>query len=180
MDTGNNRSHSDQVRIFKKLDIDILPNKYKSVIISGLKLTNPSLNLSGSELSQIWEVYQNDFAICEEKNLFNLGNKAGVIVKSSIFWAHLSGVSIDTLTQIAKVLRTGITEAETDIPVIRLRDALVDLRGNGKNLDIKRAQYTQQCIFNVLQGSTSNRLPNNPIMHYQNFDLLDRIIHRDN
>lgn len=178
MDTGSTRTYSDQIAIFRKLDMDLLPNKYKSIIVTGVKLTNRSINLSNTELSRIWEVYHGDFEECDQNGLFNLGDKSGTTaVKASLFWAFLSGVSIDVLSHIAKVLRTGITESQNDIPVIRLRDALVDLRGSGKDLDIKRAQYTQQCIFNVLQGSTSNRLPNNPIMHYQNFNILHGIRH---
>lgn len=175
MDTGNTRKYSDQVTISKKTGSEILPNKYKYVVTAGLKLTDPKLNLSNTELSEIWEEYYDDFKICEENNLFNVGNKAGTTVKSSLFWAYLSGVSIETLAHIAKVLRTGITESEFDIPIIRLRDALVDLRGTSKILEVKRAEYTQQCIFNVLQGSTSNRLPANPIMHYQNYPFLERL-----
>ena len=175
MDTGNTRKYSDQVTISKKSGTEILPTKYKYIITAGLKLNNPKMVLSNTELNNIWNEYYKELQICDEHNLFNVGNKAGTTVKSSLFWAYLSGVDINILAHIAKVLRTGITEAETDIPVIRLRDALVDLRGNAKILDVKRAEYTQQCIYNVLQGSTSNRLPANPIMHYQNYPFLERI-----
>ena len=175
MDTGAIRKYTDQVAIFKKSDVEILPNKYKLIVTAGLKLVDPKLTLSNTELSQVWKVYHDDFKICDSKNLFNLGPKALTAVKSSLFWAYLSGVSLNTLAQIAKVLRTGVTETEFDIPVIRLRDELVDLRTNNRAFEIKRAEYTQQCIYSVLQGSTNNRLPSNPTMHYQDFPFLEKI-----
>jgi hypothetical protein len=177
MDTGSARTYSDQVAILKRMEVSIMPNKFKSVISAGIKLTQPNLNLSNTELAQIWKRYMSKLNECEKEGLFNLGNKSGAsTVKSSLLWAYLSGVPMATLSQVAKVLRTGITENETDIPVIRLRDALVDLRGSSRELDTRRAQYTQQCIFNVLQGSTTNRLPSNPVMHYQGFDILEGIV----
>ena len=184
MDTGAARSYTDQVTISKKSSvaensIEALPNKYRYIINAGLKINDSKINLSNTELSEIWTVYKKDLEFCEKHDIFNVGNKAGTTVKSSIFWAYLSGVDIHMLENFAKVLRSGITRTENDIPIIRLRDALVDLRGNSKALDIKRAEYTQQCIFSVLAGSTSNRLPANPIMHYQNYDFWKRIKDHD-
>ena len=175
MDTGNTRKYTDQVTISKKYGMEILPNKFKSIISTGLKLNNPKINLSNSELLDIWSKYKEDLLTCEENGLFNLGSKAGTSVKSSLFWAYLSGVDINILSHFAEVLRNGITKADTDIPIIRLRDELVDLRGTSKALDMKRALYTQQCIYNVLQGSTSNRLPANPTLKYQDYPFLENI-----
>lgn len=175
MDTGNARKYTDQIALSKKSGIDILPNKFKVIISAGLKLTNSKLNLSNTELYKIWGTYHEQLQLCEDKGLFNLSTRCSTVVKSSLFWAYLSGVSIDTLEHIAKVLRNGITESELDIPIIRLRDEFVYLKGNSKELDIKRAKYTQHCIFMVLQGLTTNRLPANPIMHYQDFQILGEI-----
>lgn len=180
MDTGAARSYTDQVTISKKSSvsessIEALPNKYRYIINAGLKINDNKVNLSNTELSKIWEKYKNELEFCEKNEIFNVGPKAGSTVKSSMFWAYLSGVDIKLLANMAKVLRSGITREETDIPIIRLRDALVDLRGNSRALDIKRAEYTQQCIYNVIAGSTSNRLPANPHMHYQNFPFLENI-----
>ena len=177
MDTGNVRKYSDQITISKKLghDAGLLPNKFKIIITAGLRLNDPKINLSNTELAYIWDEYKDRIMECESRDLFNVGSKAGSTVKSSILWAYLSGVDIETLSNFSTVLRTGITRKETDIPIIRLRDHLVDLRGNGRNLDVLRAKYTQQCIFNVLQGATTNRLPSNPIMHYQDYPLLKNI-----
>lgn len=177
MDTGNVRKYSDQITISKKLghDAGLLPNKFKIIITAGLRLNDPKINLSNTELAYIWDKYKDRIMECENHDLFNVGSKAGSTVKSSILWAYLSGVDIDVLSNFSTVLRTGITRKETDIPIIRLRDHLVDLRGNGRNLDILRAKYTQQCIFNVLQGATTNRLPSNPLMHYQDYPLLENL-----
>lgn len=177
MDTGNVRKYSDQVTISKKLGMEILPNKFRAIILAGLKLNDKNINLSNTELAAIGNAYGQDLIICEDKGLFNLGSKitGGSVVKSSIFWAYLNGVDMNILVNFAEVLRTGITHTENDIPIIRLRDELIDLKGAGRNLDIKRAEYTQQCIYNVLNGSTSNRLPSNPIMHYQDYPFLEKI-----
>ena len=185
MDTGAARSYTDQVTISKKSSvsenaIEALPNKFRYIINAGLKINDSKINLSNTELSEIWNEYKDDLNFCEEHDIFNVGNKAGTTVKSSMFWAYLSGVDISVLENFAKVLRSGITREETDIPIIRLRDALVDLRGNSKALDIKRAEYTQQCIFNVLAGSTSNRLPANPHMYYQDYDFWGRLKNNKN
>lgn len=181
MDTGNIRKYSDQVTISKKLGMEILPNKFRTIILAGLRLNDKNIDLSNTELAAIGDYYGNDLMICEEKGLFNLGSKitGSSVVKSSIFWAYLSGVEMSILANFAEVLRTGIAHSDKDIPIIRLRDELIDLKGSGKNLNIKRAQYTQQCIYNVLQGSTSNRLPSNPIMHYQSYPFLENLNSND-
>lgn len=176
MDTGRTRKYTDQITISKKFGVEILPNKWKSIVTAGLKINNPKLNLSNTELFEIGQAYGEDLAICDEKGLFDLGKKAsGITVKSSLFWAYLSGVDIEVLTHMADVLRDGIAKADTDIPIIRLRDELIDLKGSSKVLDTRRAAYTQQCIYSILQGSTSNRLPSNPIMHYQDYPFNKRI-----
>lgn len=169
MDTGYNRKYTAQVTISNKMGMEIMPNKFKTIISSGVKLSYPKINLSNSELVNIWQNYKNDFITCEENGLFDLGSKANSVVKSSVFLAYIDGVNIDILKNFTKVLKSGITKSEYDIPIIRLRDELFDLRGTSKTLDLKRASYTQQCIYNVAElKSTSNRLPSNPNLVYQN------------
>lgn len=173
MDTGNNRSYSDQVRISKKTGMDIMPNNYRLIVMAGLRLNDPKIQLSNSELSKVWKVVKEPLQKCDNAGIFDLGGKVcGSTVKSSLLWAYMSGVDIELLTHFAEVLRTGITKSENDIPIIRLRDELVDMKGGGRTIDVRRAQYTQQCVMNVINGSTSNRLPSNPVMHYQDLDIL--------
>jgi ribosomal protein S15P/S13E len=175
MDTGKNRTYSDQSAIFKRVEVEILPSRFRAVLMAGLKLSDPRINLSNTELAQLWKRYSKDLLLCEQSELFNLGAKIKIgsnVVRSSLLWAHLSGVPMKALAHIAEVLRTGITRSDVDIPVIRLRDELMDIRGGGRENDLLRAKYTQQCVFNYLDGYTSARLPSNAQMHYQGFDLL--------
>lgn len=167
MDTGYNRTYADQIRLSRRNGYDGMPNKFKPIVCAGVKLSYPSLSLSNSELEVLWKEYGDKLEEAEKAGLFNVGSRAGLTVKSSLFWAYLSGVDLEFLSHFAETLRDGITTKRNDIPIIRLRDALVDLRGSGKGLDVKRAQYTQQCILDVLNGSESNRLPSKPLMHYQ-------------
>lgn len=176
MDIGRNRSNADQAKIFDKMGMsdNIVPNLFKTIIQQGLKLNGSKIRLSNSELLDLWTMYRDRFNTCVENEVFDLGTKASAaVVKSSLFWAYLSGVNIQTITQIAKVLRTGINETAADFPVIRLRDMLSDLRGNGFVIDEKRAKYTQQTIFNVTKGSTSSRLPTYIALHYQSYDIFN-------
>lgn len=173
MDTGRVRSHMDTIKALRNTEIEIMPIKWKSIIMSGIKLLNPKVSLTNSELRSIYIKYLNEIEKFEELKILELGTKANhVIVKSSMFWAYLSGVEIDILINMSEVLRTGINKDPKDIPIIRLRDELIDIKGSNKDLNVKRASYTQQCIYNYLEGYTSNRLPSNPQMHYQNFNIL--------
>lgn len=173
MDTGRNRKLTDQIAIAKKLGNDFFTKDFKSIMISILKFKGNNTNISSTELCLLWDKYKEPFNICENNNLFDLGKINNIAVKASIFLAYLSNVDLNILIHFSKVLRTGITESEYDIPIIRLRDELFDLRGSSKALDLKRAAYTQQCIYNIINKSTSNRLPSNPIMHYINVDDND-------
>ncbi len=175
MDTGAMRTYADQVAISKKIGVDIFPNRFKSIINTGLKLSTPGVSLSNVEFNVIWDAYGDKILECERNGLFELGPKAGSAVKSSLLWAYLSGVDMKTLKHIASVIKNGVARSDYDIPIIRLRDELFDIRGNGKSLDLKRAMYTQQCVFDVLNGSVSNRLPSRPVMHYQQFPIMDVI-----
>lgn len=174
MDTGRNRGYAAQVAISKKNGFDIMPSNFRTIVSAGLRLNDPKIKLSNSELMDIWQQYKTQLKTCEENGLFDLGPKGGATVKSSFLWAYLSGVDLELLKHIAKVLKTGITQDEYDIPVIRLRDELFDLRGSGKAMDEKRAAYTQQMIYNVVEvHSKSNRLPSNPVMHYQSYPFME-------
>lgn len=181
MDTGNNRTYGDQVRLSKKLGMDILPSRFKSIIMGGLKMIAMDEEakvpmVTNTELNAIWEEYGDRLLHAEEIGLFDVGNRAGSFVKSALFWAMIDDNAPDeeTLAHVAKVLRTGITEKPEDVPVIRLRDALVDLRGGGKKNDLLKAKYTQQTVVNVLAGWTTNRLPAKPQLHYRK-----EILHRE-
>lgn len=174
MDSGKKRSNTDQNIIFKKMGMEdsIMPNSFKSIFTAGYKISYPNITLTNSELYEFWAKVSEQFKICDSRGVFNLGTRANsVTVKSSLFWAYLNGVDIDILSNIANVLNTGITKQDTDIPVIRLRDHLIDLKGTGKDVSLKRAKYTQHCIYSVVNGSTSNRLPSNPQLIYQEYDF---------
>lgn len=171
MDTGNIRKYTDQVSISKKVGIEIMPNKFKSIINAGLKINNSKINLSNTELVQIWEKYSKEILECDQNEIFDLGKITGSTVKSSLLWAYFNGVDIKFLKHFAEVLRTGINEGKKDIPIIRLRDELVDLKGSSKSLDLRRAQLTQHYIYLILQGYDSNRLPASPQLHYQEIEL---------
>lgn len=172
MDTGAMRKWSNQNVIGKKMGLEMCPDNWRVVVSAGIKLTNPGYNMTNSELQKVFEKYHEQLQTCDEAGMFNLGKISNSSVKASLFWAYLSGIDVNLLKHFAEVLRTGITSDQKDIPTIRLRDELVDIKGNGKALDQRRAALTQQTIYNVTQGSTSNRLPSNPQMLYQNIDIL--------
>ena len=173
MDSGRNRSNNDNITIFKKSNGSLLgnpmPNSFKTIITSAIKLKDTKVKLSTNEYYTIWNKYEKDFTKCEKSGLFDLGNKANSSsVKASIFLAYLSGVDIKVLKNIAEVLNTGITAKKEDIPIARFRDHLIDLKlsKNVKDIEIVRAKYCQIMIHNVVEGSTSNRLPSNPQLLY--------------
>ena len=172
MDTGNIRKYTDQVSISKKAGIEIMPNKFKPIINAGLKLNDSKINLSNTELSEIWDKYSNQILECDKNELFDLGKISGATIKSSLLWAYLSGIDMEFLHHFAEVLRTGINEGKKDIPIIRLRDELVDMKGSSKALDLRRAELTQHYIYLMLQGYDSNRLPSAPHLHYQDINIL--------
>jgi len=167
MDTGNVRKYTDQVTISKKTGSEIMPDKYKKIINSGIKLDDSKINLSNSELDEIWGKYQNELLVCDKNNLFELGKINSSIIKYSLFAAYVNGVGIRFLSHFAEVLRTGINDGKKDIPIIRLRDELVDMKGSSKAIDLRKAQLTQHYIYLILEGYDSNRLPNNPTLHYE-------------
>lgn len=169
MDTGNIRKYTDQVTISKKGGIEIMPNKFKTIINAGLKLQDSKIVLSNTELTEIWEKYHKEILECDENQLFDLGKISGSTIKSSFLWAYINGISMEFLKHFSEVLRTGINEGKKDIPIIRLRDELVDIKGSSKANDLRRAQLTQHYIWLILQGYDSNRLPSNPVLHYINF-----------
>ena len=168
MDTGITRSYASTVSIAKKEGIEILPAKYKTIITSSLKLTDireggdsKSLKLSNSELEFYWNKYKDILKTCDENKLFDLGKINSSYVKASLFCACKSGVNIELLNHFSEVLRTGITKNDYDIPIIRLRDELIDMKGtSGNAIELRRAQYTQYAIYAIDElKSTSNRLP---------------------
>lgn len=168
MDTGINRTYSTTASIAKKNGISLLPANFKPIITSALRLNNIKnnledkiLRLSNSELSEYWEKYCDDLEICQNNKLFDLGKINSASVKASIFSAYKSGVDINILNHFSEVLRTGIAKSDYDIPIIRLRDELVDMKGTSGNLaELRRAQYTQYAIYAISElKSTSNRLP---------------------
>ena len=161
MDTGMNRTYASTASISKKMGLEVMPANFKTIIMAGLKLTNPKIKLSNSELVNYWSKYKEQINICNDNKLFDLGKINSASVKASILWAYLSGVDIQSLSHFAEVLRNGITKSDFDIPIIRLRDELVDMKGSSGNaVELRRAQYTQYAIYAVTDlKTTSNRLP---------------------
>lgn len=182
MDTGATRSYADLVRLNRRAHPeDLMPNKWRTVVLAGRALGDqqvtvtlagsekpvPLRQLSNSELGDFWLKHKELLAEIEGKHMFDLCKGAGASVKSSILWAALDGVPMDTLEHFTRVLRDGIANSDTDIPIIRLRDELMTMRVNGAKGTLMKAAYTQQCIFDVLRGSTSNRLNGRPTLYYQ-------------
>lgn len=168
MDTGINRTYATTASIAKKNGISLLPANFKPIITSALRLNNikngledKTLKLSNSELEEYWEKYCNDLTICQNNKLFDLGKINSSSVKASIFAAFKSNIDINILNHFSEVLRTGIAKSDYDIPIIRLRDELVDMKGSSGNaVELRRAQYTQYAIYAISElKSTSNRLP---------------------
>ena len=168
MDTGINRTYATTASIAKKAGINLLPTKFKPIITSALKLNSIKLTensnnikLSNSELETYWEKYEQVLTICDNNGVFELGKINSASVKASIFLAYLSGIDITTLSHFSEVLKNGIARSDYDIPIIRLRDELIDLKGKtGNAIELRRAQYTQYAIYAVTElKTTSNRLP---------------------
>ena len=168
MDTGINRTYAATASIAKKNGISLLPLNFKPIITSALRLNNIKNNAedkiikpSNSELEEYWKKYCNDLEICQNNKLFDLGKINSSFVKASIFAAYKSNVNLDILIHFSEVLRTGIAKSDYDIPIIRLRDELIDMKGSSGNAtELRRAQYTQYAIYAISElKSTSNRLP---------------------
>lgn len=168
MDTGNARTYANTVSIAKKAGIALMPVKFKSIMTNALRLNGIKQNgedktykLSNSELEDYWEKYSSDLMLCDSKQLFDLGKINSASVKASLFLAYLSGINLTILEHFSEVLRNGIAKSDYDIPIIRLRDELIDLRGKSSNaIELRRAQYTQYAIYAITElKTTSNRLP---------------------
>lgn len=172
MDTGLPRKYSDQVKISSKGGEELMPDSYRRIIMAGLKISGFNEPITNSEMYVLSGKYLPRMRKCDEAGLFDLGPNIGTVVKASIFYAYLCGVDINLLANFSAVLKSGITRADTDIPIIRLRDELRLLRGTSNEKNMRRARLTQQCIYNVTMGSTSNVLPRNPVLHYQDVDLM--------
>lgn len=168
MDSGKNRTYGDHARIAKRVGSDPMPAKCKAILQAGFRLKDASLQLTVDEWNAIWVKVKAAMTQADDAGLFSLGSKANFLtVKSSLFAAMAAGVPIEMLSHVAEVLRTGVAKGDTDIPVVRLRDALIDTPGSGRANDIKRAAYTQHFVHAVTEGSVSNRLPSKPVMWYE-------------
>ena len=167
MDTGNQRRYQDQVKIAAGEGYQIMSDAHRRVINACAKVEGNRLNLSNNEYQAVQERYGDQLGRCNELGLFDLGKVNSPAVHASLFCAFCAGVDEKVLEHVADVLKTGITSDKRDIPIVRLRDELMLIRGAGHGKDLKRALYTQQCVFDVLRGSESNRLPSRPVLHYQ-------------
>lgn len=186
MDTGKVRSYATQVAMSKKMDMEIMPSEFKTVITSGLKIFNEGsiTTLSNSEWFNLWNLFSEDLTKAKELGVMDLNPKikGSSSVKAALLWAYMSKElpknedSLKVLKHFVEVLKSGICKSDYDIPIIRLRDELFDLRGSGKAIDIKRAAYVQQALYNVLVvKTTTNRLPSNPVMHYCDWKPLESL-----
>lgn len=162
MDTGEARKWAHQVAIAKKVGVVICSDQWHKIIISMMKIAGVEVMPTNTDLQEIFEKYSDKFETLDQAGVFNLGKIAATSVKAALTMCYLDGVGIEVIKHFAEVLRDGITRSDNDIPIIRLRDELIGMKGSSKALEDRRAALTQQTLENVLAGSTSNRLPSSP------------------
>ena len=130
--------------------------------MSMIKIAGAEIVPTNTDLQEIFEKYSDKFSILDQACVFNLGKISATSVKAALTMCYLDDVDIEAIKHFAEVLRDGITRSNNDIPIIRLRDELIGMKGSSKALEKRRAELTQQTLENVLAGSTSNRLPSFP------------------
>ncbi len=167
IDNGAKRSFTDNVKITDFCDERIRNNATIHKVFNVAFLLEPTgsprdaLSVTPDELIDYMNKYADDLLTCDNAGLFTRLRSPGcsaVIVKAVLFLAYMNGVDIDLLAHIVDVLKTGIAEDKTDVPIIGLRDTLGRLKGGGREINEMRAKAVSSCINKCIKGNTTKRL----------------------
>ena len=102
---------------------------------------------------------QNDLLDCYNNGIFSKsGSVTPIAVMIAMFLAYLNGVDMSVLKHIYTVLNTGIIENVEDRCIIKLRDKILTMKGNGRTQTAARITYTMDCISTVSRKSAAEQI----------------------
>lgn len=115
--------------------------------------------ISQEEYKNIINYLQNDLLDCYNNGLFSKsGSVTPIAVMIAMFLAYLNGVDMSVLKHIYTVLNTGIIENVEDRCIIKLRDKILTMKGNGRIQTATRITYTMDCISKVSRKSAAEQI----------------------
>lgn len=115
--------------------------------------------ISQEEYKNIINYLQNDLLDCYNNGLFSKsGSVTPIAVMIAMFLAYLNGVDMSVLKHIYTVLNTGIIENVEDRCIIKLRDKILTMKGNGRTQTAARITYTMDCISKVSRKSAAEQI----------------------
>ena len=161
MDTGRVRTLQDNAIIFQNCD-DRFKSEEAKICISIAKDVlhynegkyKSNSNYTQDYLMKVVNYLADDLYVCFKNGLFKLDKGVSAYpVLSAMLLAYQSGVSLDVLKKIKRVLSTGMPECiEKDAPILRLRERLISIKGGNCQLSEERHLLTQRCIYKVDKG----------------------------
>lgn len=159
MDRGKQRTVAENIGLSDKVKNENLRADKRVTEVANVVLRSVSKQriIRTDDVIELINKYEREFSACLDNNLFVGASGVGQAgISAGFFTALVSGVSLDTLTHIRRVLNDGVAvDVLKDKPIIGMRDKLQSVRGGGQSQTLDRVKYTQYGIRAVEKGRTT-------------------------